>query len=137
MCTIEREQFTRGKKEQDQRRLLSVAPVIKSEAGRLVSKAELRTGPALSLAVFPYLHQDAAHGAILGKCTTREFLQSLHSSPELKMYARMVIMLVYIIIITSKGNPYHFEKRVICENYLAKKGFYGFIESGICFCKNF
>lgn len=28
--------------------------------------------------------------------------------PELKMYAWMEIMLVYIIIISLKGNPYHF-----------------------------
>lgn len=47
------------------------------------------------------------HQAILSKCITSEFLQSLQSSDKLKMYAWMEIILVYIIIITLKGNPYN------------------------------
>lgn len=39
------------------------------------------------LAIFHHVHQDSRHPAILSKCTASEFLQSLQSSDELKMYA--------------------------------------------------
>lgn len=39
------------------------------------------------LVIFHHVHQDSRHPAILSKCTASEFLQSLQSSDELKMYA--------------------------------------------------
>ncbi len=61
------------------------------------------------------------HQAILSECITSEFLHSLQSSDELKMYAWMDIILVYIIIITLKGKLISFqERRDICKNYLSE-----------------
>lgn len=61
------------------------------------------------------------HQAILSECITSEFLQSLQSSDELKMYAWMEIILVYIIIITLKGKLISFqERRDICMNDLSE-----------------
>lgn len=58
------------------------------------AKAQLNTELALSLAIFLYVRQGSMRQAILSKCITSEFLQSLQSSDELKMYAWMEIILV-------------------------------------------
>lgn len=63
------------------------------------------------------------HQAILSECITSEFLQSLQSSDELKMYAWMEIILVYIIIITFKGNLYHFKRGGIFVRIIFPKDF--------------
>ena len=85
-----------------------MVPGIKVEAEFLESS--LTTGLALSLAICSYVHQDSMHQAILSKCTASEFVLSVQSSDELKMYAWMEIILVYIIIITL-GKPISFEER--------------------------
>lgn len=80
-------------------------------------------GLVLSLAIFLYVHQDSMHQAILSKCITSEFLQSLQSSDKLKMYAWMEIILVYIIIITLKGNSYRFKRGELFLRIIFLKNF--------------
>lgn len=73
------------------------------------AKAWLQTDLALSLAIFLYVRQGSIRQAILSKCLTREFLQSLQSSVELEIYARMGIISVLrqVIIIILKGYTRH------------------------------
>lgn len=89
------------------------------------------------LAIFHHVHQDSRHQAILSKCTASEFLQSLQSSDELKMYAWVEIFLVCIIIITLKGNSYNFKMRWFILGIIYQEDFTTFARVRVCIRHNF
>lgn len=100
-----------------------------------VSKVNARRktkAAACLLAIFHHVHQDSRHQAILSKCTASEFLQSLQSSDELKMYAWVEIFLVCIIIITLKGNSYNFKMRRLILGIIYQEDFTTFARVQVC-----